>query len=77
MRGTHAAWRERTRWMLLAFAPSSLMLGVTQHITSEIAAAPLLWLIPLTIYVLTFVIAFAFPARRSASTSKMSFTTWP
>jgi hypothetical protein len=47
------------RWMLLAFAPSSLMLGVTQHITSEIAAAPLLWLIPLTIYVLTFVIAFA------------------
>ena len=55
----HAVWRERVRWMLLAFAPSSLMLGVTQHITSEIAAAPLLWLIPLTIYVLTFVIAFA------------------
>lgn len=57
--GEHAAWRERARWMLLAFAPSSLMLGVTQHITSEIAAAPLLWLIPLTIYVLTFVVAFA------------------
>ena len=34
----------RLRWFLLAFAPSSLMLGVTQHITSEIAAAPLLWL---------------------------------
>ena len=49
----------RVRWLLLAFAPSSLMLGVTQHITSEIAAVPLLWLIPLTIYVLTFVIAFA------------------
>lgn len=53
------AWRVRGRWLLLAFAPSSLMLGVTQHITSEIAAAPLLWLIPLTIYILTFVIAFA------------------
>ena len=52
-------WRVSGRWMLLAFAPSSLMLGVTQHITSEIAAAPLLWLIPLTIYVLTFVLAFA------------------
>lgn len=49
----------RLRWMLLALAPSSLMLGVTQHITSEIAAAPLLWLVPLTIYILTFVIAFA------------------
>ncbi|HEX2826540.1 MAG TPA: fused MFS/spermidine synthase [Burkholderiales bacterium] len=57
--GFVAGWRDRIRWMLLAFAPSSLMLGVTQHITSEIAAAPLLWLIPLTIYVLTFVIAFA------------------
>lgn len=49
----------RLRWMLLALAPSSLMLGVTQHITSEIAAAPLLWLIPLTLYILTFVLAFA------------------
>lgn len=53
----------RLRWFLLAFAPSSLMLGVTQHITSEIAAAPLLWLVPLTIYVLTFVAAFARRAR--------------
>jgi spermidine synthase len=53
------SWRVRGRWILLALAPSSLMLGVTQHITSEIAAAPLLWLIPLTLYVLTFVLAFA------------------
>lgn len=57
----------RLRWMLLALAPSSLMLGVTQHITSEIAAAPLLWLVPLTLYILTFVFAFArtqfLPAR--------------
>ena len=53
------AWRLRLRWLALAFAPSSLMLGVTQHVTSEIAAAPLLWLVPLTLYVLTFVIAFA------------------
>lgn len=56
---TPLSWTVRARWLLLAFAPSSLMLGVTQHITSEIAAAPLLWLVPLTIYVLTFVIAFA------------------
>lgn len=55
-------WTARMRWTLLAFAPSSLLLGVTQHITAEIAAVPLLWLIPLALYVLTFVIAFA---RRS------------
>jgi hypothetical protein len=63
---THAAagsapvpWRERALWVLLAFAPSSLMLGVTQHITSEIAAVPLLWLAPLALYVITFINAFA------------------
>ena len=59
------------RWILLAFAPSSLMLGVTQHITSEIAAAPLLWLIPLTIYILTFVIAFA--KRQPVSNRMLGF----
>ncbi len=53
------SWSERTLWALLAFAPSSLMLGVTQHITSEIAAVPLLWLAPLALYVFTFVNAFA------------------
>ncbi|MCC7487665.1 MAG: fused MFS/spermidine synthase [Burkholderiales bacterium] len=53
------AWRERLYWVALAFAPSSLMLGVTQHISSEIAAVPLMWLVPLTLYVLTFVNAFA------------------
>lgn len=67
LRVERLSWRVQGRWILLALAPSSLMLGVTQHITSEIAAAPLLWLIPLTLYVLTFVIAFArrqlIPAR--------------
>jgi len=53
------AWRERMSWLLLALAPSSLMLGVTQHVTSEIAAVPLLWLVPLALYMATFVNAFA------------------
>ncbi|MEK6593248.1 MAG: fused MFS/spermidine synthase [Pseudomonadota bacterium] len=52
-------WPQRIRWMLLALAPSSLLLGVTQHISTEIAAVPLLWLIPLSLYVLTFVNVFA------------------
>ena len=52
-------WINRVRWMLLAAAPSSLMLGVTQHITTEIAAVPLLWVIPLMLYMLTYVNVFA------------------
>ncbi len=46
-------------WALLAFAPSSLMLGVTHHVTTDVATIPLFWVAPLGIYLLTFVIAFA------------------
>lgn len=49
----------RIRWVLLALVPSSLMLGVTAHITTNIAAVPLLWVIPLALYLLTFILAFA------------------
>jgi len=52
-------WRQRLLWLALSFAPSSLLLGVTAHITTDIAAVPLLWVIPLALYLLTFVIAFA------------------
>ena len=48
----------RLRWLALAFAPSSLMLGVTTYITSDVAAVPLLWVIPLALYLVTFVLAF-------------------
>jgi len=53
----------RLKWIGLAFLPSSLLLGVTTHITSEIAPVPLLWVVPLALYLLTFVLAFG-PARR-------------
>ena len=49
----------RLRWMLLALAPSSLMLGVTTYSASDIAAVPLLWAVPLSIYLVTFVLAFS------------------
>ena len=49
----------RVRWTMLAFVPSSLVLGVTTYISTDIAAVPLLWVIPLALYLLTFVIAFA------------------
>jgi hypothetical protein len=51
--------RRRIRWILLAFAPSSLMMAVTTHITTDIAAVPLLWVVPLAIYLLTFILVFA------------------
>ena len=49
-------------WAARAFVPSSLLLGVTTYLTTDVAAVPLFWVIPLAIYLLTFVIAFA---RRS------------
>ncbi len=51
--------RRRFRWVLLSFAPSGLMLGVTSYLSSEIAVVPLLWIIPLALYLLTFVLVFA------------------
>ena len=51
-------WREKGMLVLLAAAPSSLMLGVTAHLTTDVASAPFLWVIPLALYLLTFVIAF-------------------
>jgi spermidine synthase len=52
-------WRRRGRWMLLAFVPSSLMLGVTTYITTDVAPIPLLWVLPLGLYLLTFILVFA------------------
>jgi len=52
-------WKSKITWVLLAAAPSSLMLGVTQHLTTDIASVPFLWVIPLALYLLTFVFAFS------------------
>ncbi|HEX8455810.1 MAG TPA: fused MFS/spermidine synthase [Pyrinomonadaceae bacterium] len=53
------SWRRRVRWVALAFVPSSLMLGVTTYFSTDIASLPLLWIIPLSLYLLTLVYAFA------------------
>ena len=52
-------WKQRGLWVFLAFVPSSMLLGVTSYITTDIAAFPLLWVIPLAIYLLTMIIAFS------------------
>jgi hypothetical protein len=51
-------WRRRLHWIALAFVPSSLLLGATTYITTDLAAVPLLWVLPLAIYLLTFILAF-------------------
>jgi spermidine synthase len=52
-------WSTRLRWLALACVPSSLMLGVTTYLSTDIAAIPLLWVVPLALYLLTFVVAFS------------------
>ncbi len=64
-------WKQRIIWLLLAFIPSTLMLGVTTFITMDIAAVPLLWILPLAIYVGTFILVFA---RRQFLDLKTSMT---
>ena len=51
-------WSAKAMLVLLAAVPSSLMLGVTAHLSTDVASAPFLWVIPLALYLLTFVIAF-------------------
>ena len=52
-------WRQRLRWIALAFIPSSLMLGVTTALTTDVPAIPLFWVLPLAFYLLSFVLVFA------------------
>jgi hypothetical protein len=55
----HLTVQRRLRWVLLAFVPCSLMLSVTTYITSEVVPIPLMWVIPLGVYLLTFILVFA------------------
>lgn len=53
------SWRRRGVWILMAAVPSSLMLGLTSFITTEVASIPLLGILPLALYLATFILAFA------------------
>jgi hypothetical protein len=54
-----ASPRQRLVWIGLAFVPSTLMMGVTLYLTIDIAPVPLLWVLPLSLYLLAFILAFA------------------
>ena len=51
-------WRAMMFWVFLSFVPCSLMMGVTFYITTDVAATPLFWVLPLALYLLTFVLTF-------------------
>lgn len=50
--------RTRFRWIILAFVPSSFFLALTTHLTTDVAAVPLLWILPLVLYLLSFTMVF-------------------
>ncbi|MBA2719595.1 MAG: fused MFS/spermidine synthase [Chloroflexi bacterium] len=58
------AGRRRATWLLLAAVPSGLLSAVTTFIATDLVSAPLLWLVPLAIYLLTFIVAFSDRGRR-------------
>jgi len=52
-------WADRFRWLALAFVPSGLLVAATNFMTTDLAAIPLLWIVPLALYLLSFVLVFA------------------
>lgn len=51
-------WRARASWVGLAFVPSGLLTAFTAHVATDVASAPLIWVIPLSLYLATFVVVF-------------------
>ena len=60
------SWARRLHWLLLAAVPSGLMLSTTTHITTDIMAMPMLWVLPLSAYLISFILVFS--ARGAAIT---------
>jgi hypothetical protein len=56
---TQLTARQILTWMALAFVPCSLSMGVTTLITTDVSGVPLLWILPLALYLLTFILAFS------------------
>jgi spermidine synthase len=56
--GLPPAWRDRLGWIGLSAVPSGLLVALTAHLSTDVAAVPLLWVVPLALFLLTFVLAF-------------------
>jgi hypothetical protein len=57
----NAPWSVRALWLLLAASASVLLLSVTNHLTQDVAAIPFLWVLPLSVYLLSFILCFELP----------------
>jgi SAM-dependent methyltransferase len=57
--GSSVGWKLQLLWVALAACGSMLLLSVTNHITQNIASVPFLWIIPLSLYLLSFILCFA------------------
>jgi len=62
--------RTRLLWIALAAVPSGLILSTTTHLTTDIIAMPLIWVIPLGLYLLSFSFAFSDQSRLAAITTR-------
>jgi hypothetical protein len=54
-------WAERLSWVAFSAMGSCLLLAVTNHLTQNIASIPFLWLVPLSLYLVTFIVCFDHP----------------
>jgi hypothetical protein len=70
--GPRVERRTLVTWVLLATIPSGLMLSTTLHITTDIMAMPLLWVLPLGLYLLSFSVAFANDRRLATWITRLS-----
>jgi SAM-dependent methyltransferase len=66
------SWRTIGHWMVLATIPSGLILSTTLHITTDIIAMPLLWVVPLGAYLLSFSVAFSASVRAKQAIVRLS-----
>jgi len=61
-------WTDRLGWIGLALVPAALLTAFTTHVSTDVASAPLLWVLPLSLYLLTFVLVFRDPPLVQSST---------
>ncbi len=57
------AFGRKVSWLVLGFVPSAVLLAATDHVTVDIAATPILWVVPLSLYLASFVVAFSVSPR--------------
>lgn len=67
-------WSRKLRWVAWASIPSLALLAVTRYIANDVASFPLLWVVPLSLYLATFIVAFS---RRSKSSAQVAALVFP